>query len=88
MKKLIIAITITSMLLIGCGTNMEYKGKLYDTYGLFNKEEVMDECIDYELIVGNVILGIFFVETIIAPIYFFGFSIYEPVGVLDHAKCK
>ena len=31
-------------------------------------------------IVGNVVWSVLLVETVIAPIYFLGFSLFEPVG--------
>lgn len=34
----------------------------------------------YRLIIGNIIWSCILVETIIAPIYFIGFSLYEPIG--------
>lgn len=73
---LIIAFLFT---IVSCGDSKVINNKQYETYGLFNKMEVRKENIEYRLIVGNVIWGIILVETIVAPIYFFGFSIYEPV---------
>jgi len=83
MKKTI-AIFLTAMFLFsfvaGCGDNKVIDGKEYTTYGFLNKSEKRNPNVQYELIVGNVIWGILLVETIIAPVYFFGFSLYEPVG--------
>ena len=39
-----------------------------------------DTNIKYEVIWGNLVLGILLCETIVAPVYFFGFSLFEPVG--------
>jgi len=64
----------------GCGDTKIIAGVEYDTYGLINKDEVRNPEIQYETIWGNVILGVILIETIIAPIYFFGFSLFEPVG--------
>ena len=66
-------------MLASCGDSIVYKGKKYETYGLFNKDEVRDENIEYRLILGNAIWGIILVETIVAPVCFYGFSLYEPV---------
>jgi hypothetical protein len=64
----------------GCGENKKINGVWYETYGLINKHEVKDSKIRYRTIVGNVVWGIILFETLIAPLYFFGFSMYEPVG--------
>ena len=82
---LITAICFLSLtILAGCGDDMIANGKVYDTYGLFNEGKNRDECVDYDLIVGNVVLGIIFSETFIAPIYFFGFSLYEPEAIISN----
>jgi len=64
---------------VGCGSDKVINGKLYETYGLINRDNVKSSNVKYKVIVGNVIWGILLCETIIAPIYFFGFSIQEPV---------
>lgn len=46
-----------------------------------------DPCRTYEIIWGNVMLSIVFSETIIAPIYFFGFSILDPTDTIKPG-CK
>lgn len=79
----IVAIVLVLAILplcIGCGDTKEIDGYIYDTYGLINKEESRNENIQYRLIIGNVVWSCILVETIIAPIYFLGFSIYEPIG--------
>jgi len=63
----------------GCGDTKTINGVVYDTYGLINVEKKNLD-IAYEPIWGNIIWGIILVETIIAPIYFFGFSMFEPIG--------
>ena len=79
--KNIIAVLLVSIFLFACGNDMVVNGKKHTTYGFINKEQVKDPAVEYRVIVGNVIWGIIFVETIFAPVYFFGFSLYEPVGV-------
>jgi hypothetical protein len=64
----------------GCGDTKQINGTVYETYGLFNKDEVRDPNVYYEIITGNVVWGIILSKTIVAPIYFFGFSLYEPIG--------
>ena len=79
MKKLLCIIVVCT-LLAGCGQSKEIKGKVYGTYGLINSNEMKNPEIEYRLIIGNLIWSCLLVETIIAPIYFIGFSLYEPVG--------
>jgi len=64
----------------GCADDFVVDGKKYETYGLFNKDEVCNPDVEYQVVWGNVIWGALLFETAIAPIYFFGFSIFEPVG--------
>lgn len=82
MKKIIVFAIIVSIFFIsGCSENKRIDGELYETYGLFNKKDVRDEKIEYQLVTGNLVWGIFLAGSIVAPIYFFGFDLYEPVGV-------
>lgn len=86
MKKKILCVLVSLMLLvvtIGCGSPKVIDGKEYDTYGLLNIHSNYDENIKYQTIVGNVVWGFILFETIVGPIYFFGFSMYEPVGKKD-----
>lgn len=83
LKSLIFAV-LGALLVVstsGCATDLIVSGHKYETYGVFNKDEVRDPGVKYSLSVGNVIWGCVLVETIIAPVYFFGFSMYEPVGL-------
>jgi hypothetical protein len=78
MKKII---TILSCLaLAACGRPVEYNGKYYPTYGLFNENTNKSEQMCYEPSVGNIVLSVILIETVIMPIYFLGFSIFNPVG--------
>jgi len=69
------------LFLSGCGDTKKINGITYDTYGLLSESNKKNPNIRYELILGNVIWGIILCETIAAPIYFFGFSMWEPVGL-------
>jgi len=95
MKKFkILAILISIVFMItACGSNKVINGKKYETFGLIGNAlgdptvaSIKEPGIKYKIIWGNAILGVILVETIIAPIYFFGFSLFEPVGELpkDH----
>ena len=85
--KVLALILATIFMITACGSNKVINGKKYETVGFLseyiNEGDGKQPAIKYEVIWGNVILGIVFVETIIAPIYFFGFSCLEPVGELQ-----
>ena len=87
MKKIISIVLILCMAVIfsGCGDSKYIKGIEYDTYGLFNKEDMRNENIEYRLVIGNVVWAIILIETVVAPIYFIGFSLYEPVGAKSNS---
>jgi len=88
MKKImaaVLALFLCCASMAGCGTDRQINGKWYETKGLVTKSE-RNPCIRYKVIAGNVVWGIILVETIIAPIYFFGFSLWEPVE--PSGKCK
>lgn len=84
MKKTITALLIASTILTGCGAprdiTVDGKMKEYPTYGFINADTKKSDKVCYEVSVGNVIWSIFLVETIVAPIYFIGFSLYNPVS--------
>lgn len=73
-----IMVVMMFMFVTACGNSMNINGKEYDTQGLFSDRNPK---IEYRLIWGNIFWGAVLCETIIAPIYFFGFSIFEPVGI-------
>jgi hypothetical protein len=79
MYKLLIVV-ILCVILVGCGSNKIIDGIECKTYGLINEGKNRKENIEYKIIIGNFIWGILLIETVIMPVYFFGFSIYEPVG--------
>lgn len=72
-------ILLLAVWLTGCGSNKYIDGVDYETHGLFNKEESKNPDIQYKLVWGNIIWGALLCETIVAPIYFYGFSMWEPV---------
>ena len=81
MIKLVSSAIILVILLnvSGCGDVKTIDDITYDTYGLFDEGSQRNKDIEYELIIGNIVWSIILVETIIAPVYFIGFSIYEPI---------
>lgn len=87
MKNLIVVIVCAS-LLSACGSPKSIDGKTYGTYGLFNQGDMKNDKIHYKLITGNVVWSILLCETFVAPLYFIGFSLYEPVGRMDGTREK
>ncbi len=71
MKMLTIIILIAVILSVGCARTNE-------SYGLLNRDKVKRDGVKYCTIIGNVIWGTLLIETLIAPVYFFGFSSVEP----------
>lgn len=84
--SMLLVLVIVATFTTGCGNVKKIKGVTYDTYGLLNKNEKENPEIQYEVIWGNVFWAIILSETIIAPIYFFGFSLFEPVGPKSNIK--
>lgn len=78
MKKfLVVALTLT---LAACGAPLHTPaGKTYPTYGLFNEHAYKSKEVCYEIIIGNVVWGIILIETVIVPLYFLGFDLWQPV---------
>ena len=83
MKKftVILLLVVMCFFVSGCGDSKVIKGKKYHTYGVVNKTEMRHPDIEYDLIVGNVVWSVLLCHTIVAPIYFLGFSMYEPVAM-------
>ena len=82
MKRAIGVIVVLSLLLAGCG-RPQYLGqgtaqKYYPTYGIFNESSSRSKNVCYEVSVGNVVWSIILIESIIFPVYFVGWSIYNP----------
>jgi len=73
-----IMVVTLCMVMIGCGSSKTIDGVTYDTYGILNINKKADN-IKYETITGNVIWSVLLFETIVAPVYFLGFSLYEPI---------
>lgn len=66
-------------LLAGCRSTLSADGKTYPTYGLINESTDKSSKVCYELCFGNAVWGVLLVETLIGPVYFFGYDLYEPV---------
>jgi hypothetical protein len=81
-KKLTSLLLIVAMVMmsVGCANPKTIDGVKYDTYGLIDKDEKKNDNIEYEVVYGNVFWAIVFSATVVAPVYFFGWALYEPVG--------
>ncbi len=79
--SIFIVIILVIVTISGCSQNAIFNGVEYKTHGLINKSEIRNPNIRYKIVWGNVFLGIIFAETIIIPIYIFGYDLYEPIGV-------
>lgn len=88
MRRIVsIATGLALILSLGaCARPMEICGSTYVPFGLANDNEMRNPRIEYQIVWGNAIFGIVLFETVIAPIYFFGFSLFEPVGVKGSEK--
>jgi hypothetical protein len=75
-KKLFIVLVCVSFLSFGCGRPKVIDGIRYKTVGIFQREA---PGIVYEVSFGNVFWSIIFIETIVIPVYFIGWSIKNPV---------
>jgi hypothetical protein len=85
-KNKIIVVSLIGSSLVSCASTKEIGGVEYDTYGFLNEDEVKNPNIAYKPVVGNAIWGFVLSETIVAPLYFFGYSLYEPVGIKPSVK--
>lgn len=86
MKKTILVVLAFCIALTGCGQPLTVNKKEYPTYGLFNEYTKKSKNVCYEISVGNVILSIILIETIIAPIYFIGWDLFNPVRLKKDAS--
>ena len=80
MNRIIAATIMTALMLSACAQEKTIDGVRYRPYGLANESSRHNPKIRYELVAGNVFWAVVLCETIIAPIYFVGFSLFQPVG--------
>ena len=88
MKKIVIVLSVLSLLFVNCAnsiTDPKNHNKIVESYGLLNEETRIDY-VKYDICWGNAIWGFLLIETVIAPIYFWGFSLKEPIGSKDDVK--
>ena len=86
MKKLIVLLSI-ALILASCAQEKKINGVTYRPYGLLNANTCKNDSVEYQVSGWALFSGIFFIETIIVPIYDFGFNFWEPVGLKkDYVK--
>ena len=90
MKKIILTALSAVLLMASCADGKYFNDEdcnlvYVDSYGLFSMDEKVDG-VHYEASTGSIIAGIVFAETIFAPIYAFGFDLYEPVCLESEVK--
>ena len=85
MKKLLILLIV--LCLTACGQPMHHQGKVYPTYGVLNSQTEKSDAMCYRAIFGNAIWALLLAETIVGPIYFVGFDLYEPYRVKTEKGC-
>jgi len=84
MNKTLAAVIVAAAMLTACGAeNKVINGVEYGTYGLMNKSEMMNPNIQYEISGWSIFWSVILVETVIAPIYFIGWDMYQPLGKKD-----
>lgn len=84
MKKLI-ALALIAAMLTGCSHSYTVPAKngnlavTYPTYGLVDAAEHKSDKMCYSMSVGNVILAIILIETVVVPLWVVGWELYNPV---------
>lgn len=84
--KRIVAIVAMGLMLSACARSATICGVTYEPYGLLSQDDKKNPDIAYEVVWGNVVWGVILAETIIMPIYFGGFSLFQPVGLKPKIK--
>lgn len=81
-KKIVASVMLGAMLLVSSGCGKDYTdpktNKTYETRGFINGKE---PGVKYEVSTGNVIWTVLLGGGIVFPVYFLGFSIWNPIGV-------
>lgn len=67
------------VLLASCGSSIQTRdGKIVECYGLMDQHKVKVDGIRYDTSIANVIWGVILVETIVVPVWLFGYKLYCP----------
>ena len=81
MKKVFLFLAVSALLFSSCADEKTINGVTYRPYGFFNESECKNDSIQYETSTEAVISGVIFFETIVCPIYTFGYNLYQPVAI-------
>lgn len=86
--KVLVLLVLIGLLFASCAEQKTIDGVTYRPYGIFNQDTQKNPNIEYELSGWAIFSGVVFVETIIVPIYTFGYNLWEPVGLksIDPSK--
>jgi len=79
MKNIILILMVVAMLFASCASKKTIDGKTYRTYGVLNEDIYKNDSIQYRVSGWAIVSGIIFSETIIVPVYVFGFHLWEPI---------
>ena len=79
-RILCVIMAVIFCIMVGCADSKIINGKKVEPYGFINKDTVKQNNIQYRVCIGNVMWGVLLIETVVFPVYFFGFSLYEPVN--------
>lgn len=85
MKKIIIFMFATIMLLASCADSKTFKkadGTEFTAhpYGWIDRNSTKIEGVEYEVCAGNIVWSILTCETVVGPIFITGWGLYEPVA--------
>ncbi len=78
MRTSVALLIVAGLLLTACGKPLAVEKTIYPTYGLLNEGTKKSKNVCYELS-GNVIWSLILIETVVAPIYFIGWDIFNPI---------
>lgn len=81
MKKTLIVALLSASLMACASPRTLSDGNTYVPYGLVNEKEDKNSKVQYEVSGGNIFWSVVFSATIVAPVYFIGWRLYQPVGL-------
>jgi thioredoxin-related protein len=82
MKKILLSIVIAlSLSLTACGADeKKIDNVMYQPYGIVNEDAIKDSNIIYEMSYWLIFWSIVFSETLVVPIYFIGWDLWQPIS--------
>ena len=75
-----------SLLLTACAEDKTINGVTYEPFGLVTESDKRNPEVEYKVDWPNVVCAVIFFETIIVPIYVFGWALQEPRGMKNTIK--